>query len=183
MEETSNATRSRITNDIVSASATLIAIIALVTAVYQAKLMRDQAKASVWPYLIQGNSGNNGYARIVQNVGLGPALIRAFEVRVDGHPVRSWKEAADSMHIAPTWRGVKSTTFRAGLVLPTNTLSELLEIPDSGDVRLFRSRIDHLSTWVCYCSLYDDCWAQGGADYEPKHVKVCVDDPARRFQN
>jgi hypothetical protein len=51
-----------ITNRIVSASATIIAIAALATAVYQAKLSRAQAKASVWPYLLQGNAGNNGYA-------------------------------------------------------------------------------------------------------------------------
>src|SRR6185312_8275917 len=86
---------SEITNRIVSASATLIAIAALVTAVYQTKLARDQAHATVRPYLILGNSGNNGYSRIVQNVGLGPAIIGAFEVRVDGHPVKTWAEAAD----------------------------------------------------------------------------------------
>ena len=183
MKESSNETHSRFASDVVSAAATLIAIIALATAVYQAKLMRDQAKASVWPYLIQGNSGNNGYARVIQNVGLGPALIRAFEVRVDGRPMHNWKEVADSMHVTLSWRGERSTTFRAGLVLPTNTLTELLELPDSADVRAFRSRVDHLTTWVCYCSLYGDCWTQVAGTYEPTPVKACTDDPARRFEN
>jgi hypothetical protein len=67
-----------ITNRIVLASATIIAIAALGTAVYQATQSRDQAKTSVWPYLIQGNSGNNGYASIVQNLGVGPAVIKSF---------------------------------------------------------------------------------------------------------
>ena len=79
-----------ITNRIVSASATIIAIAALGTAVYQAKLSRDQAAASVWPYLLQGNSGNDGYAAIVQNLGVGPAKIGAFEVTVDGKPTTNW---------------------------------------------------------------------------------------------
>ena len=83
-----------ITNRIVSGSATIIAIVALATAVYQARLSRDQAKASVWPYLVQGNSSNNGYSRIVQNVGLGPAMIRGFEVLVDGKPTRNWTDVA-----------------------------------------------------------------------------------------
>src|SRR6185436_6664086 len=90
-----------ITNRIVSASATIIAIIALVTGVYQAKLSRDQAKASVWPYLIQGNSGNNGYSRIVQNVGLGPAIIGGFEVLVDGKPAKDWADVAAKLNIRP----------------------------------------------------------------------------------
>jgi hypothetical protein len=171
----------RITNNIVSASASIIAIVALLTAVYQAKLARDQAKAVVWPYLIQGNSGNDGYSRIIQNVGLGPALIRGFEVTVDGHVVHSWKEMAESMHVAVRLDNSKSTTFRAGLVLPMNTLTELLQISDSASIKLLRSRLDHLDTWVCYCSLYGDCWTAKGSELQPQPVKVCRDDPNRRF--
>src|SRR3954469_4951475 len=109
---------SEITDRIMSASATIIALVALCTGLYQAKLSRDQAKASVWPYLIAGNSGENGYSRIVQNVGLGPAIIGAFEVRVDGKPVHSWKEMADSLHVPIRFTGTRSTTFRRGLVVP-----------------------------------------------------------------
>ena len=82
-------TFSDVTNRIMSASATLIALVALGTGLYQAKLSREQAKASVWPYLISGNSGEAGYSRIVQNVGLGPAIIGAFEVHVDNVPMHS----------------------------------------------------------------------------------------------
>src|SRR5215813_2198104 len=88
-----------LSNRIVSGSATFIAIVALATAVYQARLSHDQAKASVWPYLVQGNSSNNGYSRIVQNVGLGPAMIRGFEVLVDGKPTRNWTEVATRLGI------------------------------------------------------------------------------------
>ena len=171
----------RITNRIVSGSATIIAIIALATGVYQARLSRDQAKASVWPYLIQGNSGNSGYSRIVQNVGLGPAIIRGFEVRVDGKPMKSWKEAVEKLGVHPTWRGSRSTTFRTGLVVPTGALVELLNLPDTADDRLMRTEIERLQTWVCFCSLYGDCWENRSDDLEPKRVKACTDDPKRRF--
>jgi hypothetical protein len=170
-----------ITNRIVSASATIIAIVALSTAVYQARLSRDQAKASVWPYIVQGNSSNDGYSRIVQNVGLGPAVIRGFEVLVDGKPTRNWTDAAAKLGIRPTWQGKRSTTFRAGLVVPTGGLIVLLNLPDSADARVIRGAMDHLQTWVCYCSLYGDCWENRSDDYEPKRVEVCADVPARRF--
>lgn len=70
-------TLSDVTNRTMSASGTIIAMVALGTGLYQAKLSRDQAKAAVWPYLISGNSGENGYSRIVQN-GSGPqASVRS----------------------------------------------------------------------------------------------------------
>lgn len=172
---------SAITDRVVSASATLIAITALATGVYQAKLSRDQAKAAVWPYLIAGNSGENGYSRVVQNVGLGPAIIGAFEVRVDNHPVHSWKEMADSLHIPLKFVGSRSTTFRHGLVVPTNANIHLIELPDSNDIRLMRSQQGHVATYVCYCSLYGDCWELEGGVLEPHNVKKCIDDRGRAF--
>ena len=170
-----------ITTRIVSASATIIAIIALATGLYQARLSRDQAKASVWPYLIQGNSSNNGYSRIIQNVGLGPAIIRGFEVTVDGKPAQNWIDVAAKLGISPSWRGKRSTTFRAGLVVPTGGLIEILNLPDSTDERMIRGAMDHLQTWVCFCSLYGDCWENRSDDQEPRRVKACVDNPTRRF--
>ena len=174
-------TLSDVTNRVMSASATLIALVALGTGLYQAKLSRDQAKAAVWPYLISGNSGENGYSRIVQNVGLGPAIIGAFEVHVDNVPVHSWKEAAESLHVKLTFAGSRSTTFRHGLVAPVGANIHLVELPDSADVRLVRSRVSHLRTTICYCSLYGDCWTLNSDIAEPSKVKVCRDDRERAF--
>jgi hypothetical protein len=173
---------SDVTDRIMSASATIIAVIALGTGVYQSKLLRDQSKYSVLPYLIQGNSGNDGYSRIVQNVGLGPAKIEAFEVTVDGKPVRSWREVAESLHVKLGWKDSKTTTFQAGLIVPANSTIELLVLPDTSDIRAFRAAMaDRLKTYVCFCSLYKDCWESRSGEYEPKQIKACKDDPARRF--
>jgi hypothetical protein len=176
------ATLSAITDRIMSASATIIAVVALATGVYQAKLSRDQAKAAVWPYLIAGNSGENGYARIVQNVGLGPAIVGTFEVLVDSTPVHSWKEMADSLHVPLGFKGSRSTTFRNGLVVPVGANIHLLELPDSADIVRIRSRVGHLHTFICYCSLYNDCWALDSDIVTPTKVKACRDDPLRAFR-
>ena len=173
---------SEITDRIVSASATIIALVALGTGLYQAKLSRDQAKATVWPYLISGNSGENGFARIVQNVGLGPAIIGAFEVHVDGRPMHSWKEVADSLHAPLTFRGSRSTTFRRGLVVPVGANIHLIELPDSADIKLIRAKVSHLRTFICYCSLYGDCWALDSDITTPDKVEACTDDPVRAFR-
>jgi hypothetical protein len=174
---------SEITNRFVSASASLIAIAALVTAVYQTKLARDQARATVRPYLIVGNSGNNGYARVVQNVGLGPAIIGAFDVRVDGHPMKTWAEVADAMGVKLSWKGHATTTFRPGIVAPQGATIDLLSLPDSNDVRIFRQALNghSLETRVCYCSLYGDCWQSNPASYFPEPVKTCKENPKTMF--
>jgi len=169
-----------ITNRIVSASATLIAIAALGTAVYQAKLSRDQAAASVWPYLIQGNSGNEGYAAIVQNLGVGPAKIGGFEVTVDGKPAKNWANAAEAMGLKLSWKGHRTTSFRPGIVVPAGTVIDLLHLPDSTDAKLFRGQLDRMRVWVCYCSIYDQCWTVATKE-SPAPTKVCRDVPARRF--
>jgi len=66
--------------------------------------------------------------------------------------------------------------------MPTSSTIDLLELPDSADMRAFRAAIgDRLKTWVCYCSLYGDCWESRSDAYQPSPVKVCRDDPARRF--
>lgn len=173
---------SEITDRIMSASATIIALVALGTGLYQAKLSRDQAKAAVWPYLISGNSGENGFARIVQNVGLGPAIIGAFEIHVDGIAMRSWKEVADSLHVPISFRGSRSTTFRRSLVVPVGANIHLIELPDSADIRLMRSHLGHLRSYICYCSLYGDCWALDSDISTPDKVKACTYDPMRAFR-
>ena len=163
----------------------MIAVVALVVGIYQAKLSREQADASVWPFLLQGNSNNNGYARIIQNVGIGPARIRAFEVRVDGKVVHTWHEVAESLHVTLSWRGYRATTMRAGVVLPAATLTELLELSDSSDARIFRTALSthRLQTRICYCSIYGQCWSGTDEADEPSPTKSCREDPARAFQN
>jgi hypothetical protein len=170
---------------IVSGGATLIAIVALVVGIYQAKLSRDQANASVWPYLLQGNANNNGYSRIIQNLGIGPALVGGFEVRVDGHVVHTWLEAAESLHVSLSWRGHRATTMRAGIVIPPNAVVDLLDLPDSNDAKIFRAAIAQksLQTWMCYCSIYDKCWAGSDADTKPAPQKSCSPDPVRAFHD
>lgn len=188
MNDTPISPRGRLsvlTNAIVSGSATLIALVALATGLYQAKLSRDQANASVWPFLLQGNSGNNGYARLIQNVGIGPARVMAFEVLMDGRPMHSWRELNDSLHITLTGRGSRTTTMGAGVVIPANSVVDLIELPDSADVRVFRGAIakkGKFDTWICYCSIYDKCWA-GTGDTAPAEVRSCKNDPARAFHD
>ena len=75
------------------------ALCAVAVSLYQAALVREQQRASAWPYLNQSNSYVPGqpYTRQVVNQGVGPARVRSFEVLVDGRPVPSWDEAVQAL--------------------------------------------------------------------------------------
>lgn len=184
--------RSELVSRALSASAGLVAVCALAVSAYQAMIMRQQLKASAWPYLIQGNSGTTEYSRIVQNVGLGPALIRSFVVEVDGRPVHYWGEARELVEArataplpalpanVPTY----SSTLARGLVLLPGAPFDIYHVAsEEVGARMRQVFTDHrLRMRVCYCSLYDDCWTSDTRAHEPVPTRACPDDPTREFE-
>jgi hypothetical protein len=177
----------KLTDRIVSGAAMAIAIIAAVTALYQARLMRDQSRASVWPYLIQENSSRSTYipnrqvySLLLQNVGLGPALIRSYEIRVDSQPIKNWTEAKSKLGIQP-WTFFVTTDIHTGSVVPAGATLELLILTDTADQRRFASVEGRVERWICFCSLYGDCWQTRSSTNEAWQVKACAPDPKREF--
>ncbi|MGB2833314.1 MAG: hypothetical protein WBC07_10210 [Methylotenera sp.] len=72
-------------------SNTIIAISALVLTVWQGYITRQHNKLSVVPYLTTWShaDGENGFYSIeIMNNGIGPALIKAFQVFVDGIEIK-----------------------------------------------------------------------------------------------
>ena len=69
-------------NNIVSASAIFISISTLVVLIYQTKIMRDQQRLSVMPYisLNSQNSGTPNYQIILKNDGIGPAFVESVNI-------------------------------------------------------------------------------------------------------
>ncbi len=162
---------------VLSASAGLIAVAALGTAVYSAWLTRAQERASVWPYVMQDNSFPGYFQRQLTNAGLGPALVRSFEVRVDGQAARDWAEVLQRLDVVPGWGSVTySDIGRGSVVMPGQTLS-ILEVRDTAVRAQLRARVDRLVTIICYCSLYDECWVQDSREMEPRAAKCRLGGP------
>jgi len=86
-------------------SATVVAVAALATAVYEARINRAVQRASLWPYLSEYHSRTaSAYTFNVRNVGLGPALVRSFQLRVDGRPPRPWGDVGTAAGADPRVR-------------------------------------------------------------------------------
>ena len=70
---------------VVAISALFISLFTVFIYVYQARIMAKQHQDSVWPYIYCGKSlGNDGYTIKIFNKGIGPAIIKAVEIKANG---------------------------------------------------------------------------------------------------
>src|SRR5690242_19825054 len=88
-----NASRSASRYDAVIA--TLVGLCALCVSGYTAYMQRQQVRAAVWPILEFDTSNAPDIHFTLANKGVGPAIIRHVIVKVDGEPVRNWKESLE----------------------------------------------------------------------------------------
>jgi hypothetical protein len=105
-----------------SALALGVSLLALAIGAYQTRLMQDQARASVWPYLTIGTTytndvDDNGFILQVDNFGIGPAKVGSVKLSLDGKPQRTWNDVLEVLDI----KGVNySTSSLSGDVIPPN---------------------------------------------------------------
>ncbi|MEM1042183.1 MAG: hypothetical protein AAGI91_06085 [Bacteroidota bacterium] len=173
------------TDLIVSGAAIFISLCTLVVLLYEARITREQQRAAVWPYVEIGlGFGNGGFVVRTANQGVGPARIRAMEVRVGGEPVRTWQEMLAAL-------GFTSTDFTAdrtnGRVLPgqSSIASFGAQVAEpTGPFQEAYLQGERLVFEVCYCSVYDDCWRvqARGLEETREEVTACTPDSDADFQ-
>ncbi len=162
---------------IAALAAVAIGVAAIVVAVIQVRIMREEQHASVWPRLVIGSGYTPGknIVFVVHNAGIGPALVKSVTASVDGRPVRDWSEAFQSLIGERGWSGSMSSVQR-GLILSAGqevTAFRLVNAPFID--RLFKE-MHRLRFDVCYCSVYDRCWVLSGQEDvpEPTPVRTCT---------
>src|SRR5258708_22152588 len=77
--------------------ATFVGLCALCVSGYTAYMQRQQVRAAVWPILEFDSSNAPDIHFTLANKGVGPAIIRHVIVKVDGEPVRNWREALEKI--------------------------------------------------------------------------------------
>jgi hypothetical protein len=177
-------TRSDLTDRIMSVSAIVAALAAVIVAAYEATINREYQRISVWPRITQSNSyvADQPYNRTVANVGIGPAIIRSVEIRVDGNICRSWDDVAAALAKRKI-PNIYSWMHNGAVVLPGKEVP-VLKIAAGDDARAFweATQGDRLSIRICYSSLYGESWMSDSARQEPARVSQCVSDPNKEFQ-
>lgn len=158
-----------------ASSAIVIAVTSLAITLYEAQATREHDRMSVWPRLAQETSDSGGrYDRAITNVGLGPAIIRSFELRLDDTVQRSWEPVVKALvHPAPAPGYFFSSVGPGSVILPGHTLHVLTIIAGSLSSAA-AAQEQRIVTRLCYCSLYGECWMSTTARADPAPVSECA---------
>ena len=181
--DTSAETRGRLQMpNVTSLLALAVSVFALAIGAWQTRLMQNQARASVWPFLSIGytfnsNADADGFVWRVDNNGVGPARIESVAVSIDGKPLRNWREALAALGWTKTLSS--STSSLHGEVIPPSlnreTTVAAIRVNEREAAALFKAAVDRFRMDICYCSVYDDCWVA--------HWQVSKVDPAARCED
>ncbi len=187
----------RITAEMLIAwSALFVSTTAVVISFWQTRLLRTQARTSVWPRLTHSvniDMATRTFELSLTNKGIGPMDIRWMVLRWDGQPMSSWVEFVrhnveksgpdngDGTEREATAYFSSIDVLRAGekhvLIRTSGPLAPRL-------ARLLTSQ-DRLKWVVCYCSALDDCWRFETASVlgaSRSEVGTCSDEPAVTLQ-
>ncbi len=174
--------------------ATLVGLCALCVSGYTAYMQRQQVRAAVWPILEFDSSNAPDIHFTLANKGVGPAIIRHVIVRVDGQPVRNWKEALGRILGPGEHLGSESDmsgrVFAAGELMTVFTPHDAENKPLNFDksnplwVKLNKDRL-RVTVEICYCSTLDECWTLRAGGLTPgttTEIRRCPSPSATSFQ-
>ncbi|MEO1661918.1 MAG: hypothetical protein AAFR51_13080 [Pseudomonadota bacterium] len=164
---------------LLSIIAIFISLSALGVSVFEVTSLKDQQRASVWPYLdITQNYSSEGFKVTVTNKGIGPALLGDVSLFYGDQNISSSDDLdAIIREVNGPERAFSYDTYMMRIVsedvLSPGEEVVLFGVPWTPDTRTF---IENVSPKVraegCYCSVYDQCWA---VDFNgtPRETKAC----------
>jgi hypothetical protein len=173
--------------------ATLVGLCALCVSAYTAYVQRQQVRAAVWP-ILEFDSSNAPIHFILANKGVGPAIIRHVVVRVDGKPVRNWKEALERILGPGEHLGSESDmsgrVFAAAesmtVFTPRDPENNPLNFDKSNPlwVKMNKDRL-RVTVEICYCSTLGECWTLRAGGLTPStttETRRCPSPSATSFR-
>ncbi|MBI1393280.1 MAG: hypothetical protein GC152_11125 [Alphaproteobacteria bacterium] len=156
--------------------------VALWAAVNEADAVRKQQLATVWPYISvspmnYGSPGEERFEIIVRNKGIGPARIKSVRLEVDGKEETSWYDLAAELS-GGKQIGISNTPIANEVISPEEELTAVsfdVAYAPKEAVFGFRDlvRNGRANIFVCYCSVFDDCWRLDALNVETSPVDSC----------
>ncbi|WKE64583.1 hypothetical protein PVT67_13015 [Gallaecimonas kandeliae] len=165
---------------IVGLSALIVSLVAVFVGVYSASIDRAYARASVWPrleiyrnYTQKKEDGKEAGSLLqygVNNNGTGPAIIKYAKVTLDGKAVKNW---ADLMKAVAGNANQLNQSQINGRTLPAQQSITAFGTENQPFIKAwFGNEAKRLTIDLCYCSIYDECWATDIAN-KPKPIPAC----------
>ena len=157
-----------------------VSFLALAIGAYQTRLMQNQARASVWPFIAINyryfDAGTNaGFTWQVDNNGVGPARIESVILTMDDQPIRHWGEVLKKLNM----QGDVDLSIDDinGNVLPPNTNRETtiaaIKLTKPEQAKILHDARKRFKMDICYCSVYDECWTAHWLQHKVLPVEKC----------
>ena len=174
--------------------ATFVGVCALCVSAYTAHVQRQQVRAAVWPILEFDTSNAPDIHFTLANKGVGPAIIRHVIVKVDGQPVRNWKEALGRI-LGPGEHLLSESDMRGHVLAagesmtvftPRDAENNLLNFDKSNPlwVKMNKDR-GRVAVEICYSSTLGECWTLHATGLTPSTTTEsgrCPSPSASSFQ-
>ena len=174
--------------------ATFVGVCALCVSAYTAHVQRQQVRAAVWPILEFDTSNAPDIHFTLANKGVGPAIIRHVIVKVDGQPVRNWKEALGRI-LGPGEHLLSESDMRGHVLAagesmtvftPRDAENNLLNFDKSNPlwVEMNKDR-GRVAVEICYSSTLGECWTLHATGLTPSTTtesRRCPSPSASSFQ-
>ncbi|MCZ8356280.1 MAG: hypothetical protein O9340_16190 [Cyclobacteriaceae bacterium] len=148
---------------IIGLIAILLNIITVSVYMYQAKIMKEQLHASSWPYVEWQLIFNEdtGIRLEVNNNGVGPALIKGVNVRLNE---KSIQPDSIFIYLLGTNYFPHVTSKLDNRVLSSQNGIKLFQITNLNWAQKVKTKFDSINfeLEICYESIYGEKWTTGG---------------------
>lgn len=193
---------------LVALSALLISTVSIFVAYNSNQSMERLTRASAWPFIQigSGNASDEGEPQLsfaITNVGTGPARVHTFEMQVDGEPLPPGGHLLTRLLQACCEAELNAATERAGgsqiaalgqemsspvperFLAPNGEAFAMLWPRTEQNTELWTAldqarQAGRITTTVCYCSVFDDCWVARSNSFPPEEVKSCTSPELQR---
>jgi hypothetical protein len=154
----------------IAVAALAVSACAMLATVVQVRLQLGQERAAVWPHVSAGaRYSSEGFAFVAANKGLGPALVRRVELRLDGVGVAGWLPLLDRALGAGHgygWDSLKVNDLE-DRILAAGEAVELFVIPWDERITAAFGKGPRIEVTLCYCSFLGECWSsREGLDHD-----------------
>jgi len=163
------------TSRILPICALLISVVACAASLYQLRMASSSISAQTWPYVTIGwRYANDQTGIVVDNDGLGPALIRDVVLTIDG---RNQRDAISGVQqiIGNSRAEIHIDALTRGVVIRAGKSLNLFEVRGATWANQLHGAQSRVNLQICYCSILGQCWTNSLAGAIPRSISKCAD--------
>jgi hypothetical protein len=162
-------------NSVLPICALLISAVACAASLYQLRMAMSSISAQTWPYVTIGwRHTNDETGIVVDNDGLGPAIIRDVVLTVDGQDQHDAISALRQI-ISIADASIELDALTRGVVIRAGKSLNLFVVRGASWANQLRSAQNRVNLEICYCSILGQCWSNSLASVIPREVSVCAE--------